>query len=163
MVHLLVQRIRVVWTKASRGAPGAARRNAVPRALPFPTASDDAYVLHHATCLEEAGFTPRSHQRHEDRHRDREGDLRFLTRDGTLHVGFEWSRETGEPQRRGKHDALVLTKNVYGRLTVNGRRNLDVTTYSQDTYNLMLVERISQELFTARAPDREISLEVDLY
>jgi hypothetical protein len=33
---LIVQQIQTYWTKASRGAPAAVRRNAVPEALPVP-------------------------------------------------------------------------------------------------------------------------------
>lgn len=35
---VVVQYIRAVWTKASRGAPGAVVRNAVPAAVPIETA-----------------------------------------------------------------------------------------------------------------------------
>ena len=61
--RLIVQRVRVEWSKASRGMPGAGRRNAVPAAFPLPRsvlrASSDVTV-HHLVACEADEFRPRT-------------------------------------------------------------------------------------------------------
>ncbi|WP_204300111.1 hypothetical protein [Actinoplanes campanulatus] len=51
---IVVQRVLTEWTKRSRGAPGAVRRNAVPEAFPLPPGS----VFHQVTAYEQDDFTP---------------------------------------------------------------------------------------------------------
>lgn len=58
-MHTLVQLIETRWTKLSRGAPGASRRNAVPQMIRFPAALLPHPVLfQHAIFVEQQGFAP---------------------------------------------------------------------------------------------------------
>jgi hypothetical protein len=54
---ILVQEIRSLWTKASRGGGAAARRNSVPEAAPFPAAGSESAarkILHQILVYGEA-------------------------------------------------------------------------------------------------------------
>ncbi len=53
---VLVQWVRTYWTKRSRGAPGAARRNALPEAFLLPRAA--APFVHEVRMYECDGFAP---------------------------------------------------------------------------------------------------------
>jgi hypothetical protein len=57
MVDVMVQWVSIYWTKRSRGAPGATRRNAVPEALALP--ETDPPFVHEVHMHESDDFTPR--------------------------------------------------------------------------------------------------------
>jgi hypothetical protein len=57
-VQVAVQWVRTYWTKRSRGAPGAARRNALPEALPLPDA--ELPFVHEIRMYESENFRPDS-------------------------------------------------------------------------------------------------------
>ena len=161
---MVVQQVRVVWTKASRGAPGATLRNALPRALPLPLAWA-RYLSHLCVFTETAtGFEQSDeHHRLEDDYRDHEGELLLDLQGEALTVGYGWTEETGLPPRREKRAAMVLQPGELGRLVVNGRHALESGhTYTQDTFNVALAEMARKDLFTSRAPDKVFSLEAEL-
>jgi hypothetical protein len=56
VVDVVVQWVRTYWTKRSRGAPGATRRNAVPEAFPLPEAVPP--FVHEVRMHESDDFTP---------------------------------------------------------------------------------------------------------
>src|SRR5215831_12587599 len=53
--RIIVQKIQTIWTKKSRGAPGAVLRNAVPVALPLPVdrVSDNSVLFEHCVSFRE--------------------------------------------------------------------------------------------------------------
>lgn len=53
---IVVQRVLTEWTKQSRGAPGAVRRNAVAEAFPLRPAGNAEVLLHRVVAREETGF-----------------------------------------------------------------------------------------------------------
>jgi hypothetical protein len=58
-MHTLIQLIETRWTKQSRGAPGAAARNAVPEVIRFAEVLPPHPVLfQHALFVEHQGFAP---------------------------------------------------------------------------------------------------------
>jgi hypothetical protein len=57
-VDVVVQRVRTAWTKASRGGPAAALRNATPVAFPLP-ADLPSGSLHEVLMQESDAFEPR--------------------------------------------------------------------------------------------------------
>ncbi|GAA3342391.1 hypothetical protein GCM10020358_37210 [Amorphoplanes nipponensis] len=56
---IVVQRVVTEWTKRSRGAPGAVRRNAVPEACPVPPADGAGVLVHQVFARERDGFAGR--------------------------------------------------------------------------------------------------------
>src|SRR5579859_4370835 len=56
VVDVVVQWVRTYWTKRSRGAPGAAQRNAAPEAFSLPEAVPP--FIHEVRMHESDGFTP---------------------------------------------------------------------------------------------------------
>jgi hypothetical protein len=56
-VDVIVQRVKVTWTKRSRGRPGAALRHAVPVAFPLPSGRPPRF--HDIVADEDDGFVPR--------------------------------------------------------------------------------------------------------
>jgi hypothetical protein len=163
---VVVQWVRVEWTKGTRGAPGAVRRAGAPRAFPLPP--------------ERAAFLT---GRHYFRDRidgslepglvdymtrascpDHQGPLLLRWEDGDLVVGFRWKDETGKPFRRDKADALRIRSGQTGRLVVNGRHSThDDQYYSQDTYNVALGVDIDDDVFVKGRPNRSLNLEADLW
>lgn len=57
-VDVVVQWVRTYWTRHSRGAPGAVRRNALPEAFPLPEAAPP--FVHEVRMSERDDFTPHS-------------------------------------------------------------------------------------------------------
>ncbi|KAB2379002.1 hypothetical protein [Actinomadura montaniterrae] len=55
-MDIVVQWVRVYWTKESRGGPGAVRRSVLPEAFPLPEAEPP--FVHEMHMLERNGFSP---------------------------------------------------------------------------------------------------------
>jgi hypothetical protein len=53
---IVVQRVLTEWTKRSRGAPGAVRRNAVAEAFPLPPAGRTEVLVHQVVAREQNDF-----------------------------------------------------------------------------------------------------------
>ena len=123
------------------------------------------YLFHEIHFIENGeGFDQRGHQRTEDDYRDRELELMLAHRDGQLRVGYEWSRQTGLPWRHTKEHALLLEPGEYGRFVVNGRHTGESNHfYTQETFNITLLNRVTSDAFTSREPDKVYSMEEDLF
>lgn len=162
---VVVQHIRVVWTKASRGAPGAVVRNAVPAAVLIETAPLAPWVFHSVHFLERSGFKPESqHQFTRETHRERDrGLLLELLPDG-LHVGFRWEPGVGQPPRHERREAFTLSVGGYARVIVNGRHAPDEGHwYTQETYNVVFGDVVDVDTFTARPPTEVLDLRETLF
>ncbi len=162
---VLVQHIRVVWTKASRGAPNAVRRNAVASAVPFNLGAGAPWVFHSVRFREETGFA-REHDRvlTQESYRERDHALLLeLVPDG-VQVGFRWQPTMGQPPRREKRDAFTLTAGCYGRVVVNGRHSAyDNHWYSQDTFNVIFQAEPRGDAFVVREPNGVLDLRASLF
>ncbi|MEU4704635.1 hypothetical protein [Nonomuraea dietziae] len=55
-MNIVVQWVRIYWTKDSRGGPGAVRRSALPEAFPLPEAEPP--FVHEVLMLERDDFSP---------------------------------------------------------------------------------------------------------
>lgn len=55
---IIIQHIEIIWTKASRGMPGAGKRNAVPGKLEVPVTAchSDGMLIHKVSAREQDGF-----------------------------------------------------------------------------------------------------------
>ncbi|GAA1540263.1 hypothetical protein GCM10009678_23300 [Actinomadura kijaniata] len=143
-----VQWVRTSWTKRSRGAPGAVRRNACPLAFPLPDAPQP--FLHRVTMAEWEDFRPRFRSA---------GELpptrwvRFEERDGLLVVGFPGV--TGSRPR-----SLPLRRRQTLRLRTTWAESVSyynpTRIYHHDTFNIAYGP-VSAEVFL-RPPSREVDL-----
>src|SRR5688572_24303520 len=99
---IVVQLIVTSWTKASRGAPDATKRNASPTALVVPGMSlgSDTLLLH-KVAFNEPTFEPRSSCEAVgmDRLRDLVHSLALRTEGQTLRAQYVWSLASGAPER----------------------------------------------------------------
>ncbi|GGN75141.1 hypothetical protein GCM10010112_46090 [Actinoplanes lobatus] len=115
---IVVQRVLTEWTKRSRGAPGAVRRNAVPEAFPLPP----AVVFHQVTAYEKDDFTPASTA--DDIIPVRSGIRLSHSPDGHLTVTSAtdvWCRCVMVFPRRPERVVLDLPPGTWGRWRLNFR------------------------------------------
>lgn len=90
--RILIQHVRVVWTKASRGNPGATRRNAVPNGFEVPAAAltaAEAVAVHRVLIDESVEF------------RRVDEPIETFDGDGVIEVGCVRVRREGEGEGEG--------------------------------------------------------------
>jgi hypothetical protein len=148
---LYVQQIKVTWTKSSRGAAGATKRNQVPHGFAWPLATAR---FHGVEAREEEAFAPRS-QFHEAVPeavskllllQEREGRLTFRPAED----GF------GMPRRHRRPPHASLVAGDWLRWSMNYRFGLDDGwRYELLTWNVAYGIDPSGGLFT-QAPPRKV-------
>lgn len=133
----VVQHTSVTWTKASRGSPGAARRNAVAHGYPLSQAALRGRGVHHV-CLDEAdGFAAvEEWAALPDPDRWRDHELRLRVDADALRVHLEpgaW----GMPRRHGRPPAVRLAAGESLRWQINVRMHSDAGWwYRHDIYGV---------------------------
>jgi hypothetical protein len=111
----ITQWVRTSWTKASRGGPTAARRNAAPIAFPLPAAVGP--LVHEVVMREEKNFAPHAEHRvgipaeHEVELRLVDDRLRVML------VANAW----GMPRRNRRPPAVLLKPGEWLRWQINYR------------------------------------------
>ncbi len=174
---VLIQLIRTVWTKASRGGALATRRNSVPEALPFtarPGCSLSSGILVHRIEFEEAD---RFEHPALDELEISEGDaVRVLgiiaERLGArvrLTLDLDPVRVEGMPYRRRAifglpPPSLTLEEGRWGRASYNFRHVADDGWwYEKVVANIAACEEIDPNVFLEAAPDEELRDLVELW
>ncbi len=159
--RVIVQSVVIVWTKATRGAPRAHERAALPRAFAVPFS--DAVYLHDTIAMyEREDFRPRRTQTSERRVPSNDGALQFHFADNTLTVGFFpfW----GQPKRRGQRDLAQLSPNDYARLRSNARHtSYSGQYYSETVHHIAFGERIPENRFVDARPEHDVDWMADLF
>lgn len=162
---IVVQRITVQWTRASRGMPGAGIRNNLPTAMRLPTGDGDygGFLVHEVVFSEAQSFAPQEKLlRHDDlKHYWK---LTFAEEDGKVPVRFDycWHRH-GAPKRRG-HRLFALAPGQTGWMAINGRHAYyDGVSYSCNYVSVGNVEKISPDLFLATNPVRRVDKRDQLF
>ena len=118
-----LQAIQVEWTKKSRGAPGATRRNAIPESFPFPESEAGAILLHELRFSEWDGFVARESVEQWSTYTRYRG-LAFQPRScGEVLVSYGYERwYVGAPARAShKTPLFTLTRGQWGKFVINGR------------------------------------------
>ncbi|GLZ13014.1 hypothetical protein Acsp04_32490 [Actinomadura sp. NBRC 104425] len=130
-MDVTIQLVRVSWTKASRGGPGAARRNACPEAFPLP--SVDPPFVHTVHMREEHDFAPHETVTEGPPHRDL---VHVREHDGLLHVELR-PCPFGNPWRQGPRKNIRLAPGETLRWKINYRFSGNYGwSYRQDTLNI---------------------------
>ncbi len=147
---IVIQAVRVEWTKRSRGMPRAARRNAVPEAWSVQGAGDCAVLLQEVQFSEHDGF--------------RTPYIRAVKDPDTevLHAyGLELARTTGgvavyfrgdpwRPQYPGPRKVFTLQDGEWARLVSNGRTSYEDTwAYATHVFNIGITSADPETCFTA--------------
>jgi hypothetical protein len=153
---LVVQRIRIIYTKVHRGMPGSQKRVELPRAFAlrpafgeyvfqghsFNERPDALDFCHHAEPCREAASSAS---------RIREGHLSVVIRPHEIELKIQ--RTGGAPLRRTPREPLKLSLGAWGRLITNGRFSGYVgQCYEEDTYNVAFVQRLEEDLFLRTEP-----------
>lgn len=167
---ILVQEIRSVWTKASRGGPAAALRNSVPEAAPFPTAAARPpadRIFHQALVYGEAnGFASplKSEFAVSDAASLAVGCVKIHVSAGRLLVAYEYDhRAGGLPPRLDRPDEeITLPPGSWARVKHNGRFTGDEWWYEKLVVNVGLFRRPDPAAFLATPPPHEINRLADL-
>jgi hypothetical protein len=142
-MHVAVQRVRLSWTKLSRGAPGAALRNARPAAFRLPWSTPPFF---HTVDLSEAdGFTPRASMTTGSPSRD---ELLLHERNGLLNVQLTHN-PFGRPDR-WPLPPVRLQPGETLRWQINYRFGAyDHWSYRLDTFNVAYDAPATPDLFLA--------------
>jgi hypothetical protein len=175
---ILLQVIRTVWTKASRGGALASRRNAVPDALPFlaalPPRHPQGILVHRVEFTEKAGFSlPAS----ADSDSVEESSTRILgvlvERLGSnLHVTLDLDPArgvSGAPPRiaaihGGAPPEFSLQTGEWGRVSYNSRYSPDEGWwYEKVVANTALLEKFDPRVFLRTDPSQELSDMAELW
>jgi len=151
---IVVQKIKVVWTKASRGGEGARRRAAVPLAFELPAfpAGDAAY--HAMFCEERDGFAPRDVERKTSLP-EHSACVLFEVRGDGIRIGYQWSPACGAPERDlvPPRWLMELRRGDYGRVLHNGRFSGEGDWwYQQIVFNVAIADVVASDLFMRAAP-----------
>jgi hypothetical protein len=167
---IVVQHIETRWTKRSRGMPGAAARNAVPRVMPLPAFREEALgiCVHKVVADEEHGYD--LHQRMELIEPGpgfmRHWSLRFVIAETAVLVEFRYSTgEHGLPRRReGRHPLFRLAPGDVGTLHINGRFSYTSGQfYKQHFVNVASVESATHDLFMRATANHFVDMTADLF
>lgn len=167
---IIVQHIETRWTKRSRGMPGAAARNAVPRVMPLPPGMETTagILLHRVTADEDDGF--HLHQ-HTGTIEPGTGFTKYWTLQlvpvgWTVVVEFRYAGQHHglPPRRENRHPVFRLEPGEVGTLHINGRFSYTSGQYyKQHFVNIANVEVASPDLFTAAAADHFADMTADLF
>lgn len=163
---ILVQHITSSWSKASRGGPPAARRNAVPEALPLPTEAagkrGDTLIQHTVSYGEDNDFASPLHDSLTAGGAGviRVGCVRVEPLAGAARVAFEYDpRAAGMPPRDTHPRAAAKTgfelgAGEWGRVLYNGRFSSDEGGwwYRKTVVNVACCDEVKAEVFVSTRP-----------
>jgi hypothetical protein len=178
-MEIIIQAIQTVWTKASRGGPGATRRNAVAEAFPLPLPDHrrgtvlPAYFLHQLHCAERAAFHPvpqplttgalldmLSIDQLSIHPPDDTGIVR-VTYHPRKPTYLSYARDDSGEYRPGGHEALALRIGEWGRVRYNWRHGATVSVddwwYDLWVVNVGFFTELRADAFLESPPNRVYS------
>ena len=163
---LAVQIVEILWTKATRGAPRANERAALPRQFTL-SGQTGIYVSERHRLAEWEGNFALQPVRVEVKQSvpGSEGELRITQEnDGTVRLGFTGTSSGGQPRRASIANALVVKPGGYVRLLVNARHtSYSGQWYSETVFNVASGEHIAANRFLSTEPDQILDLKADLF
>ncbi len=171
-IPLFAQRVRVTWTKASRGMPGAALRAAVPFAFALPPtflSSSRASARVHVVVADEADdFVPRTADAASGDDDFALIDQRFF--DDAVEVRFRddhWSY--GGPSQLGVHGALFrLARGEVGSFVFNRRTAYSLSgrrasSYREERWHFCAGKPADVDVFVTAARVKTVDVRVRLF
>ena len=161
---IAIQIVQIIWTKASRGAPRANARAALPRAFTFEQARAP-YVVQQFVMNEAQDFKPvRTRQDASPGTSHREGALTVMLENGLLILGFKPVVGSGKPRREPRSRMLSLNPGETARVLLNARHSSTAGQhYTETIYNVALGSELAPDVFTRAAPTHVIDMLEDLF
>lgn len=161
---LVIQLIHIQWTKATRGAPRARERSAIPRRFMLSGERGPCVIERHAFS-ESNGFAPAPPRVKVLDAVPRACEALLLLApqaDGTVQVGF--GSYGGAPARRPRPQAMRIAPGEWGRLAVNARHaSYDGQWYTETVAHLAAGDRIAPNRFLDGEPTHVLDLMADLF
>ena len=157
---LIVQVVEILWSKATRGAPGANLRAELPRQFAIDL-MEAPYVLHHVRMAEWEEFSPHLVKREGKTSVPRiEGGLPIQADEHAFfRLGLIGNPSGGKPYRHPVNQAVTLKPDEFARLVINGRHtSYSGQWYSEYVYNVASGSTMVADRFLRGAPDHEFSL-----
>ncbi len=162
---LAVQSIKILWTKATRGAPRANERVALPRAFPIQVVPG-AYLLQRYAIVEWEQFQPELLSLEAKQAVPRAEDVLSIygEADGSFRLGILGTPYGGRPIRHHSLKAIGLSQGEFVSLVVNARHSTHHGQYYSETiFNVTCGEEIAVDRFLASQPDRILDLKAHLF
>lgn len=162
---LVVQVVKILWTKATRGAPHSNARAALPRAFPICGGAAACIVQRHRMA-EWEGFAPKMTSVEAlENYLGSVDSLRIVAgRQGAFELGFMAGQSTGQPRRHSIPAAIRLQAGEYARLSVNARHtSYHGQHYSETVFHVACGDAVPAGRFLLGPPDHEIDLGADLF
>ncbi len=164
---IVVQHIETIWTKKSRGMPGAAKRNAVPRKLEVPKCDfgPDGILIHKVFAREDDDFNleQKTEMLNES---NKYWTLTFQPKDSAVQILFAYNYyEHGHPDRGTYRGTLFrLGPRKQGTLHINGRfSSYSGQYYKQHFVNIGNVDKFNPKLFLENKPDYFVDKMANLF
>jgi hypothetical protein len=165
---ITIQRVRVRWSPAARGAPHANARRGLCRPTILPLSLPDAAVVTHEVLADEAtGYVPEEEVAGGGVDRARDLDLWLSTEASTLVVDRlpGWA---AYPRRSGPARLFTLLPGQIGRYRANFRFTVttcacDPSWYYEDWLILIANGEVRGDGFVTRTLDHDIDHRVHLY
>lgn len=161
---LAIQVVNILWTKATRGAPRANERAALPRAFGL-AADDGACLIQQHRMVEWRGFAPElvrveclpvvpaSIEA-----------LRVRIAGAEAILGISGTSFGGQPKRRAVPEAIRLLPGQWARISLNARHtSYSGQHYSETVFNVALGDAIPSDRFLAGAPTHEMDFKAHLF
>ena len=161
---LVLQVVEILWTKATRGAPRANERVALPRAFAF-AAGSQACLIQHYQQAEWDDFTPRLRQQEERNAPPGSMDALQLISLGSdrYSLGILGTPHDGQPRRHPVLRAITLLPGETARLVVNARHtSYSGQYYSERIYNVGSGKNLPADLFL-HPPTHSLDLKAHLF
>ena len=165
---LVLQVVEILWTKATRGAPRANERVALPRAFAFAfsfTAGSQACLVQHYQLAEWDSFAPRLRQQEERNTPPASMDALQLISQGndSYSLGILGTPHDGQPRRRPVLRAITLNAGETARLVINARHtSYSGQYYSERIYNVGCGTHLPADLFL-HPPTHSLDLKAHLF
>ncbi|MEQ8677094.1 MAG: hypothetical protein RLP44_15070 [Aggregatilineales bacterium] len=171
-MFVIVQEIKIQWTKASRGGEGASRRNTVPDALTLaklPQTLPPLPLVHQRTVYAEAAdFQPSVTQTEiHDLMLNRHvfiGCVRIISQTAQLQLTYQPGIScAGAPKRTFTRKEFVLKPDTWARIGYNGRFGwASGWSYHKTVFNIAYISATGGDIF-ANEPAHTFSDFADLW
>lgn len=159
---IIIQNIKTVWTKKSRGGKLASLRNGVPEAValhPEEINRGGKFIFHSLVYHESDGFRKPVIDSTADVSGERfeSGGVTVEFAAGQLVVKYEYNYKCGAPARFGPggiphHKTFQLNLNEFGRVLYNGRFSDEYWWYEKQVFNIGRFDKPQANVFTASKP-----------
>lgn len=162
---LVVQVVDILWTKATRGAPRAAERVALPRAFPISAVAPGCLIQSYRMAEWEAFRPTLAKTELLDHVPGSEGVLRITSRVGQVFtLGITGTPHNGQPRRHAVSELLQLMPGERARVALNARHSsYSGQHYAETIFNVTSGDAIPADRFLRGQPDHDIDLKAHLF